>query len=108
MLGLSIRGRTESTRKWGSRFPLAHPSANFLQTKGYPLPASRSRTQEWRRSLRQIHERGGAIEFTIAQPENEKENDPASHASGADLVWRVKIIQLDDKEIVKYDQNKGI
>ena len=64
------------------------------------MPASRSRTQEWRRSLRQIQERGGAIEFTIAQPENEKENDPASHASGADLVWRVKIIQLDDKEIV--------
>ncbi|MCH2160626.1 MAG: hypothetical protein MK085_02000 [Phycisphaerales bacterium] len=50
--------------------------------------------------MRQIHERGGAIEFTVAQPDQEQGNEPSSHASGSDLVWRVKILQVSDEEIV--------
>jgi hypothetical protein len=64
------------------------------------MPASRSRTNEWRRSLRQIHERGGAIEVSLAQPERGSESDPTIHAAGPDLVWRVKIIDLTDDMIV--------
>ena len=64
------------------------------------MPASRSRTQEWRRSLKQIHERGGAIEFAVAHPEQKDINDPADHASATDLVWRVKIIDMNETEIM--------
>ena len=39
--------------------------------------------------LQQIHERGGAIEFAIAHPER-GETDPSLHATGPDLVWRVR------------------
>lgn len=63
------------------------------------MPASRSRTQEWRRSLRQIAERGGAIEITIARPEESRQSDPTAHATGPDLVWRVKILELSDEYI---------
>jgi hypothetical protein len=63
------------------------------------LPASRSRTQEWRRSLRQIHERGGAIEITLAQPNQSEVNEPSVHATGPDLVWRVKILNVEDGEL---------
>lgn len=63
------------------------------------MPASRSRTIEWRRSLRQIYERGGAIEISLAQPERLSESDPSEHAAGPDLVWRVKIIDLTDDMI---------
>lgn len=63
------------------------------------MPASRSRTHEWRRSLRQICERGGAIEISIARPEEEAGSDPAIHAAGPDLVWRVKIVDLTDEMI---------
>lgn len=63
------------------------------------MPASRSRTQEWRRSLRQIHERGGAIEITLAHLNDSDDNEPSSHASGPDLVWRVKILNVDDGEL---------
>ena len=68
-------------------------------TQGIPLPASRSRTQEWRRSLRQIHERGGAIEVALAHPNKADDNEPTAHATGPDLVWRVKILDVQDNEL---------
>jgi hypothetical protein len=64
------------------------------------VPASRSRTNEWRRSLQQVFERGGAIEFAIARPDIDAESDDLhDHAAGADLVWRVKVLELTDKEM---------
>jgi hypothetical protein len=62
------------------------------------VPASRSRTHDWRKLLQQIHERGGAIEFAIAHPER-GETDPSLHATGPDLVWRVKVQELTEAEI---------
>ena len=59
------------------------------------MPASRSRTNEWRRSLQQVFERGGAIEFAVARPgADEASDDLEMHAAGADLVWRVKVLDL--------------
>ena len=62
------------------------------------MPASRSRTHDWRRLLKQIHERGGAIEFAIAHPDH-GETDPSLHANGPDLVWRVRVLDLTADEI---------
>ena len=59
------------------------------------MPASRSRTHEWKRLLQQIAERGGAIEIAIAHPERDGA-EPDGHAAGPDLVWRVRIIELGD------------
>ena len=64
------------------------------------MPASRSRTNEWRRSLQQVFERGGAIEFAVARPGSGGESDDLhEHAAGADLVWRVKVLQLTEEEM---------
>jgi len=61
------------------------------------VPASRSRTHDWRKLLQQIYERGGAIEFAIAHPDR-GETDPSLHATGPDLVWRVKVQKLTEDE----------
>ena len=66
------------------------------------MPASRSRTQEWRRSLQQILERGGALEFALAPApvtsvDSPEVNDP--RRAGSDLVWRVRLLALSDTEI---------
>ena len=64
------------------------------------MPASRSRTNEWRRSLQQVFDRGGAIEFAIARPDTAGDSDDLhDHAAGADLVWRVKVLQLTEEEM---------
>ncbi|MBC02058.1 MAG: hypothetical protein CMJ34_01965 [Phycisphaerae bacterium] len=63
------------------------------------MPASRSRTHEWKRLLQQIAERGGAIEIAVAHPDHEAD-EPDAHAAGPDLVWRVKILDLGEDEIV--------
>ena len=65
-----------------------------------PLPASRSRTHEWKRSLQQLFDRGGAIEFAVVRPGAPADtDDPHDHASGNDLVWRVKVLRLTDQEM---------
>jgi hypothetical protein len=65
------------------------------------LPASRSRTNEWKRSLQQVFDRGGAIEFAIARPDASADtDDPHDHASGIDLVWRVKVLKLTENEMI--------
>ncbi len=63
------------------------------------MPASRSRTHEWKKLLQQIADRHGAIEIAVAHPEYEGA-EPAAHAAGPDLVWRVKIMDLREGEIV--------
>jgi hypothetical protein len=57
----------------------------------YILPANRSRTAQWRRCLRQIHERRGAIEIAVVSP---GEDNPRH------LVWRVRLLDLTDAEMV--------
>src|SRR5262245_38596652 len=52
---------------------------------------------EWRRCLRQVHERNGALEIAIAQdmPEGASEDD-----IGRDLIWRVRLLSVTDTEII--------
>ena len=57
------------------------------------VPAVRSRTQNWRRSLQQIFERGGALELTLPQTGDDHDSSPS-------IIWRVRILALDDKELV--------
>jgi hypothetical protein len=57
------------------------------------VPANRSRTLEWRRCLQQVHERNGVIEIAVAREYLEGE-------AGHHLVWRVRILDLSDDEIV--------
>ncbi|HYF15416.1 MAG TPA: hypothetical protein VD971_10135 [Phycisphaerales bacterium] len=54
------------------------------------MPASRSRNERWREMLRQIHDRGGSLEFSVA----------GDGAGGPDLVWRVRLLALGEHEIV--------
>ncbi|MEX0877132.1 MAG: hypothetical protein WD114_06705 [Phycisphaerales bacterium] len=55
------------------------------------MPANRSRTDRWRQSLQNIHERGGGLEFAIKHDRNDGVKD---------LVWRVRVLDLSDDEIV--------
>jgi len=59
------------------------------------MPAVRSRTDNWRRSLQQIHERNGALEITLPTIETGGED-----GAWQNLVWRVRILELSDDEIV--------
>ncbi|MCA9294120.1 MAG: hypothetical protein KDA20_09930 [Phycisphaerales bacterium] len=60
------------------------------------MPAIRSRTENWRRSLQQIYERGGALEITLPRYAGEGED-----AEGApSIIWRVRILSLNDQELV--------
>ena len=63
------------------------------------VPASRSRTHEWKKLLEQIAERNGSIEIAVAHPEHDGA-EPDTHAAGPDLIWRVKILNLQDDEIL--------
>ena len=58
------------------------------------MPARRSRTLEWRRCLQQVQERGGALEIAVLRP------DHPSEAAGSHLVWRVRLLDLTDNEII--------
>lgn len=60
------------------------------------MPAVRSRTDNWRRSLQQIHERNGALEITLPREESDSEEGGAWQ----NLVWRVRILGLTDDEII--------
>jgi c-di-GMP-binding flagellar brake protein YcgR len=59
------------------------------------MPANRSRTFQWRRCLKQVQERQGALEIAVAPAPG----DSAAHTS-PQLVWRVRLISLTDREIV--------
>lgn len=51
------------------------------------MPAFRSRTLQWRRSLEQLASRGGAIELSLAPADGGGE-------SPVDFVWRVRVVGL--------------
>jgi hypothetical protein len=52
------------------------------------VPAFRSRTLQWRRSIEQLAARGGAIELSLAPTEGTEGTAPA------DLVWRVRVMAV--------------
>jgi hypothetical protein len=59
------------------------------------MPASRSRTTEWRRSLEQLRSREGAIEIAVARDGTDDE----AVLGASDLVWRVRVLDLSDTEV---------
>ena len=63
------------------------------------MPANRSRTLEWRRCLKQVHERGGSLEVAIAHVRASDEI-PADVVEQSHLVWRVRILSLTESEIL--------
>lgn len=59
------------------------------------MPASRSRTENWRDSLSKVFQRGGALEISVDRSE-----PGSSDSRGTDLVWRVKMVEMTDSIIV--------
>ncbi|QOI99755.1 MAG: hypothetical protein HRU70_04370 [Phycisphaeraceae bacterium] len=57
------------------------------------MPANRSRTERWRESLRQVYERGGGLEVAVMR-------GPGDEGGAVDLVWRVRVLGLSEREIV--------
>lgn len=57
------------------------------------MPASRSRTDNWRDSLRKVYERGGALELSVDR------GPDTTEADGFDVVWRCKILALGNDRI---------
>ncbi|TVQ59988.1 MAG: hypothetical protein EA379_09340 [Phycisphaerales bacterium] len=62
------------------------------------MPARRSRTEHWRDSLAQLAERGGALEVSLAGPEGEDYD--YNHSVRKNLIWRVRVLSVNDHEIV--------
>lgn len=61
--------------------------------QGVIVPANRSRTLEWRRCLRQVCDRNGALEIAVSQ-------NPVEAGCVQHLVWRVRLLAVTDTEIV--------
>lgn len=61
------------------------------------MPASRSRTEQWKDQLYKLYERGGALEISIRHNDTEAAADGPQ--AGGDVVWRVKIIAINDDGI---------
>ena len=57
------------------------------------MPANRSRTLEWRRCLKQVQERGGALEVAVA-------HDGSNTGGTQHLIWRVRLLGLTESEII--------
>jgi len=60
------------------------------------MPASRSRTTEWRRSLAQLRAREGAIEIAVA---HDHPGGDEGVLAASDLVWRVRVLDLSADEV---------
>ncbi len=58
------------------------------------MPATRSRTENWRNCLWQIFERNGALEISLPNAENDAAIDSTN------LIWRVKILGIKDDELL--------
>jgi len=57
------------------------------------MPANRSRTLRWRETLRDICSRGGGIEISLR-------GEGSSCDEVADLVWRVRLLEVSEEELV--------
>ncbi|HVZ94513.1 MAG TPA: hypothetical protein VG797_08380 [Phycisphaerales bacterium] len=68
------------------------------------MPAIRSRTENWRQSLREIHERNGALEITLPHHVQRTPDGGGTvgdnPVGGGNLIWRVRIVGLSDTEIL--------
>lgn len=62
------------------------------------MPAIRSRTENWRQSLQTVSDRGGALEITL--PHHTQAGAEGDAAGGANLIWRVRILRVTDREVI--------
>ena len=72
------------------------------------MPATRSRTENWHRTLVQIHERGGALEITLPRYVGETESGVPTFVGSEDetaknIIWRVRILEM-EKDYMIVDQ----
>lgn len=63
------------------------------------MPATRSRTEQWRRSLEQLAERGGGLEISVPRRVAIGTSGPDGDHSGGDLIFRCRIYAMNDREI---------
>jgi len=63
------------------------------------VPATRSRTENWRQSIAQIIERRGSIELAVRPPAADAQQADLQHPS-TDLVWRVRVLEMTDSKIL--------
>lgn len=64
----------------------------------HAVPATRSRSENWRQSLEQIHERNGSLEITLPRYVDGT-SDPNDSGAGQNVIWRVRILSITDDEI---------
>ncbi|MEO1130961.1 MAG: hypothetical protein AAFX05_14810 [Planctomycetota bacterium] len=64
------------------------------------MPATRSRTENWRRSLQSLADRNGALEVTLPRYFGQGDDGVAYEHTTKDLIWRVRIMELNDDRIV--------
>lgn len=65
------------------------------------MPASRQRTENWRKCLWQVYERGGALEISLPRadsPEGSSSNE--LHPDSSNLIWRVKVLGISDDDVL--------
>lgn len=71
------------------------------------MPASRSRTEQWRRSLEQIQERNGSIEIALARHVRREAGSVISTPVKS-LLWRARVLELTaDSIIVEHPTTMG-
>jgi len=88
--------RVDST---GLPTPLDHGFRD--RAKGIAVPANRSRTLEWRRCLRQVHERGGTLEIAVASPgHGGAPSHPDDLRHRPHLIWRVRLLGISEQQII--------
>ena len=66
------------------------------------MPANRSRTQEWRKCLKQVWERNGSLEIAVAGPSSNDQSpgwEQLALAPDTHLVWRVRLLNITETEI---------
>ncbi|MBL8747217.1 MAG: hypothetical protein JNK58_12790 [Phycisphaerae bacterium] len=61
------------------------------------MPATRSRTENWRQSLQDLYQKNGAIEITLPQHAG---NANAEQGDNSSLIWRVRVMGLSESEII--------
>lgn len=64
------------------------------------VPANRSRTENWRQSLQDLYQKGGAIEITLPHHAEEIAQGDEPAAPGANLIWRVRLLGLTANELI--------
>lgn len=65
------------------------------------MPATRSRNENWRHSLEQLHTKGGSLEIALPhQLDDSVVYDHTTEDGSNHVVWRVRVLDLSKNEIV--------